>query len=80
MWAPRYFASRYFAPRFFAGAGAALGEMLAAGDLQTAWAKWLDTVAVPKNEEIRRRLSTHYGVSGASDVSTLIARFLRDRQ
>jgi hypothetical protein len=59
--------------------GAPAGESLAAGDLTTALANWLAGEGVPKNEAVRAALTTHYGVDGGSDLSTVLSRFLRDR-
>jgi hypothetical protein len=55
------------------------GESLGDGDLTTAFAIWLATKGVPKNEVVRSALTTHYSVDGAEDLSTVLSRFLRDR-
>lgn len=54
-------------------------ESLAQGDLTTAFAKWLAGEGVPKNEAVRAALTTHYSVAGATDLTTVLSRFLRDR-
>ena len=54
-------------------------ESLAAGDLTTAFSKWLATKGHPKNESVREALNTHYGTTYA-DIQPLVARFLKDRQ
>ena len=60
-------------------AGEAATEVLAAGDLTTALSYWMRDrpVPLPRNENIRDILQAHY--SSQSDVTTLLARFLRER-
>jgi hypothetical protein len=62
---------------FQAGGGGA-GETLAAGDLTTAFSKWLATKGHPKNEAIRAALNTHYGTE-YRDIQPNLARFLKER-
>ena len=57
----------------------AASETLAAGDLTTAFCKWLDTKGHPKNESIRAALNTNYGTAYA-DIQPLVSRFLKNRQ
>ena len=66
---------------FFGGgaSGGAAPVTLAAGDLTTAWCKHLATLAAPKNETERSTLTTAYSISSATDLSTVVARFLRTR-
>jgi hypothetical protein len=45
-------------------------ESLASGDLTTAFAIWLATKGVPKNEVVRAALTTHYAINGSRAVST----------
>jgi hypothetical protein len=58
--------------------GGGAGEVLAAGDLTTAFSKWLATKGHPKNEAIRAALNTSYSTTYA-DIQPLVSRFLRDR-
>ena len=60
-------------------AGSPPSESLAAGDLTTAFSKWLAGEGHPKNEAMRAALNAAYGTSNA-DVEPLAARFLKDRQ
>jgi hypothetical protein len=60
------------------GGGAAPSESLAAGDLTTAFSKWLAGEGHPKNEAVRQALNTHYGTTNA-DIQPLVAKFLKDR-
>jgi hypothetical protein len=60
------------------GVGGGGGESLAAGDLTTAFSKWLATKGHPKNEAVRAALNTHYSTSYA-DIQPPVARFLKDR-
>ena len=55
-----------------------MAETLAAGDLTTAFTKWLATKASPKNETIRAALNTNYLTSYA-DIMKVLTRFLHDR-
>ena len=55
------------------------GETMAAGDLTTAFSKWLAGEGHPKNEAIRAALNTSYSTSYA-DIAPPVARFLKDRQ
>jgi hypothetical protein len=57
-------------------------EVLAAGDTQTAFEKWLDTQPLLRGDKVvavRSALATDYAVSLGSDVTTLLAKFLHDR-
>lgn len=54
-------------------------ETLAAGDLTTAFSKWLAGEGHPKNEAMRAALNTHYSTSNA-DIQPPVTRFLKDRQ
>ena len=45
-------------------------------DLQTALAGWVSRIGWPVNERMRAELSARYGVSGASDLQTLLSRFI----
>ena len=56
-----------------------MAETLSAGDLTTAFAKWLDGVATDKNTQVRDRLTTNYGYTPPQDTSSLLAKFLKDR-
>ena len=51
------------------------------GDLTTAWAQHLAALnpAAPVNERERATLTTAYSVSGATDVTTVVSRFLKTR-
>lgn len=60
-------------------AGGGSSESLAAGDLTTAFAKWLASRTMPKNEDIRGDLNTHYSRSD-QDIQYVLSRFLKDRQ
>ena len=64
---------------FFQSAEAPAGETLAAGDLTTAFSKWLAGEGYPKNEAILAALNTSYSTSYA-DIAPPITRFLKDRQ
>lgn len=55
-----------------------MAETLAAGDLTTAFVKWLATKAQPKNETVRADLNTNYGATNP-DIQPLVAKFLHDR-
>lgn len=55
-----------------------MAEILAAGDLTTAFCKWLDTKAGPKNETIRAALNTNYTTT-YTDIAKNITKFLHDR-
>ena len=55
-----------------------MAETLAAGDLTTAFIKWLATKGTPKNEVIRSSLNTNYGTTH-TDIQKNISRFLKDR-
>lgn len=55
-----------------------MAETLAAGDLTTAFAKWLATKAPPKNETIRSSLNTNYGTTHV-DIMKNLTRFLQNR-
>lgn len=57
---------------------AASSEVLAAGDLTTAFVKWLATKSTPKNEVIRAALNTEYSTSNP-DLQPLLAKFLKER-
>ena len=66
----------------FAGAGTGGGPApitLAAGDLTTAWGKHLGPLAVPKNETERATLTTAYTINAATDLTTVVRRFLNTR-
>ena len=64
----------------FSGAGGGgPAETLASGDLSTAFAKWVATEAAPVNETIRADLTTAYGISGGTDLTTVVRRFLNSR-
>lgn len=78
MFPARYYAPTFYALRYFPKVGAELsGDVLAAGDLTTALDGWLDGVAPDLNTSIRDRLAVHYSAAADSDVTTLLARFLR---
>jgi hypothetical protein len=62
-----------------ASEGGGGSEVLAAGDLTTAFSNWLNTKGIPKNEVIRDALTTHYSVDGGSDLTTVLSRFLQNR-
>jgi hypothetical protein len=55
-----------------------LAETLAAGDLTTAFTKWLATKSTPKNEIIQSSLNTNY-VTTYTDIMKNLTRFLHDR-
>lgn len=55
-----------------------MAETLAAGDLTTAFVKWMDTKAGPKNETIRAALNTNYGTTNP-DIAPLVTKFLQNR-
>jgi hypothetical protein len=55
-----------------------MAETLAAGDLTTAFTKWLATKTSPKNEVIRAALNTNYATS-KDDIARNLTRFLHDR-
>lgn len=63
----------------FAGGGGPVAITLLAGDLTTAWSKHLATIAAPVTEGERATLTTAYGISGATDNTTVIRRFLNTR-
>lgn len=66
---------------FGVASGGGGGESLAAGDLTTAFVKWMATknLGDDANTAIRDALATHYSTDGGEDLTTLLARFLRDR-
>ena len=78
-WATNTWATNAWATGSWANVGGGLLESLGLGDLTTAFAIWLRTVATDKNTGTRDRLAAHYSVSGGSDVSTLLAKFLQAR-
>ena len=55
-----------------------MAETLAAGDLTTAFTKWLATKASPKNEVVRAALNTNYTTTH-TDIQRNVSRFLKDR-
>jgi hypothetical protein len=55
-----------------------MAETLAAGDLTTAFTKWLAGKVTPKNEIIRSSLNTNY-VTTYTDNMKNLTRFLHDR-
>lgn len=56
-----------------------MAESLAAGDLTTAFIKWLNTKqATSKNEVIRALLNTNYTTT-YTDIQKNLSRFLHDR-
>lgn len=55
-----------------------MAETLASGDLTTAFAKWLDGKASPKNETVRAALNTNY-VTTYTDIMKNLTKFLHDR-
>lgn len=79
MFNARYFAPRYFATSFWAKIGATAVEVLAAGDLTTAFSAWLAGVVPDVNTSIRDRLTANYAVTPPQDATTLLARFLQNR-
>ena len=55
---------------------------LGTGDLTTEWRKHLDALHVEGgrlNEGERVALTTAYSISGATDLSTVVSRFLKTR-
>ena len=61
------------------GGGGGQTETLAAGDLTTAFKKWYPGEGWPTNETIRASLTTAYSISGGSDLTTVLSRFLKTR-
>ncbi len=77
-------ATTWAVPAWAAGtwkdAGGGGGNVLAQGDLTTAFAAWLKTVPPDVNTKIRDTRATQYSAAQPADLTTLLARFLQNRQ